>query len=724
MNRHPAPGATVRLPGLLPAAVALLMISTLLTARPVAADNHFRAVEAWNNYFDGNTDGVFVRWSEPVTPNAHGAVSGYTIHTTADCSDEAISTAEAGHWAPGRPAIRDLTMSNWSAIETGQTYHLRVAASTEQSSTTSATNQVECFPFVAELRAAITGRVTDAETGEGHPDATVIAYDADGVEAGRQRSVDTAPNPAQIGNYSIEGLAPGTYTVTAEAPGYVSQSQTVDAPAGQTLGVTFALERAVEEVHGTIAGRVTAASSDEPIAGATVSANGRSATTDADGTYQISALDPGEYTVTAAARNHLSASQDITVAAGETATADFSLQDVAMGRWESTGSLSVPRYDHTTTLLRNGRVLAAAGRSVPADGPVTLLSSAEVYRPQTGTWTATGDLNEARWSHTATRLPDGRVLVAGGFVAPYAAANAQPVTNSAEIYDPETGTWTRTGDLNVRRALHTATLLPDGTVLVAGGRTCDEAPPTACNFMFRSNAAEIFDPATGTWTQVGNLSERRHTTSAALLHDGTVLVPAGFSELGNSRTADIYDPATGTWRQTTGMINVGRARQGAMLLRDGRVLIAAGFGGADTAEIYDPATDAWTHTGTVAEARRFNFRYQVLPDGTAMIAGGTVPPAGPTNTTEIYDPATGQWHSGGDMPAVHGSSSSLSKTDEAILLGVPRSPNARSTACGPHCGKVLIVGNNPDGAVSLYTPVCPTRMPSPSQRSTCAAATP
>ncbi|HVL99607.1 MAG TPA: carboxypeptidase regulatory-like domain-containing protein [Egibacteraceae bacterium] len=735
MNAHAKSGAVPRpVRTLLASATALLMVSTLVAANPVSADNHFRALDAWNNYFiqagQGTTDGVFVRWSEPITPTTHGPVSGYTIHEASDCSGEAISTGQTGSWAPGRPAIRDLTMANWAAIQTGRTYHLRVAGATERASASSATNQAECFPFVAQLRAAITGRVTDAETGAGHPDATVVAYDGNGVEVGRQATVATAPQPATIGNYSIEGLAPGTYTVTASAPGYESQSRTVEAPAGQTLGVTFALRREVAPTHGTVAGRVTAASTGAAIAGATVSAHGRTATTDGDGAYTISALDPGEYTVTVAARNFLGASQTTTVEAGRTATVDFALQGVALGRWESTGPLSVPRYDHTTTLLNNGRVLAASGRRVVTGEPVQIVSSAEVYNPQKGTWTATGALNEARWSHTATRLRDGRVLAVGGFAAPYtltatgAGSNAQPVTSTAEIYDPDTGRWTRTGDLHTRRTLHTASLLPDGTVLVAGGRTCDQAPPAACNFTFRTNTAEIFDPSTGTWTVVGDLTERRHTTSAALLHDGTVIVPAGFSETGNSRTADIYDPATRTWRQTAGPLNVGRARQGAMLLHDGRVLVAAGFQGRDTSEIYDPATDAWTHTGTVADAGRFNFRFQVLPDGQALIAGGAVPGTGVDSSTEVYDPATGQWHSGGAMPAAHGSSSSLSKTDEAILLGVPRSGNAKSTACGPHCGKVLVAGNSTNGAVSLYTPVCPTRMPPPSQRTTCVAHTP
>lgn len=388
------------------------------------------------------------------------------------------------------------------------------------------------------------------------------------------------------------------------------------------------------------------------------------------------------------------------------------------GSWEATGSLSVPRYDHTTTLLTNGRVLAASGRRV-VGSDVSILESAEVYRPQSGEWTATGELNEGRWSHTATRLRDGRVLVAGGFADPYVpASNAQPVTDSAEIYDPGTGTWTLTGDLNVRRALHTATLLPDGTVLVAGGRTCTDAPPTACNFQHRTNTAEIYDPATGAWTSVAPMAEDRHTTSAALLPDGTVLVPAGFTSQGTSRTAEIYDPATRTWH-LTGSLDRGRARQGAMLLHDGRVVVAAGFQGGDTSEVYDPATGTWTPTGNVAVATRFNFRYQTLPDGKALIAGGQVPFVGLTTTAELYDPATGQWSSAGEMPQVHGSSGSLSKTDEAVLLGAPKADKAQSTACGPHCGKVLIAGNNPDGGASLYTPACPTRMPASSQRPHC-----
>jgi hypothetical protein len=130
------------------------------------------------------------------------------------------------------------------------------------------------------------------------------------------------------------------------------------------------------------------------------------------------------------------------------------------GFWERTDSLNVVRYDHSTTLLANGKVLAAAGRTLNVT-PVQNFTSAELYDPIAEEWTLTGSLSTARFSHTGTLLPDGRVLVAGGF-GPQPSTGNQPVLDSAEIYDPTTGTWTPTGSMNVRRALHVAQLLPDG----------------------------------------------------------------------------------------------------------------------------------------------------------------------------------------------------------------------------------------------------------------------
>jgi N-acetylneuraminic acid mutarotase len=376
------------------------------------------------------------------------------------------------------------------------------------------------------------------------------------------------------------------------------------------------------------------------------------------------------------------------------------------GVWELTGPLSAPRVDHTMTLLPNGRVLAAGGRS-QAPNPLVNFNTAEVFDPITEQWTPTGSMRDFRWSHTATLLPDGRVLVAGGFggTPVGSGANAQPVIDTAEIYDPATGQWTRTGNLNVRRALHTAERLPDGRVLVVGGRTCNQPPPATCNFMFVTNTAEIYDPATGQWTLAGSLSAPRHTTASVVLLDGRVLVPAGFQGTGvPSNGGDVYDPATGTWSPIA-RLNVARSRQGAMLLPDGRVFVAFGFQGGATAEIYNPATNAWTFAPPLAgSSGRFNFAYQTLPNGKVMIASGQIPATGLSRSTDIYNPATNHWEPGGSLNDVHASASSLSNSYEAVVLSAsPTSYVADPYVCGRNCGKVLVAGFNATGSSEMYT---------------------
>jgi hypothetical protein len=372
------------------------------------------------------------------------------------------------------------------------------------------------------------------------------------------------------------------------------------------------------------------------------------------------------------------------------------------GSWETTGSLNVPRLQPTSTLLADGRVLVAGGRNFAF---TDALESAEVYSPLTETFALTGSMTDGRWSHTATRLANGKVLVAGGFTDPATSANAQPVLSSAELYDPATGTWSPTGAMSTRRALHVAQLLPDGRVLVAGGRTCNGPPPLACNSTFTTNTAEIYNPATGTWTPAASMNNNRTTTSAVLLQNGTVLVPAGFP--GGQNSAETYNPATATWTPT-GNLNLNRARQGAMLLPDGTVLVAAGaIGGTPplTSETYDPATNTWTYAGNVAQPR-FNYFFAELPNGKVLIAGGAGPGANPSTTAEVYDFATRTWSSAGTLPAAFGSSSSNGNSTRIVVLtGTP-------AQCGDNCGKLLLVGDNPSGAAALYTPsssfVCTT----------------
>jgi WD40 repeat protein len=291
----------------------------------------------------------------------------------------------------------------------------------------------------------------------------------------------------------------------------------------------------------------------------------------------------------------------------------------------------ISRSLHTATLLPDERVLIAGGLDT-LSGPVQKnLSSAEVYQPGTGTFVSTGNLVWGRSGHTATLLPDGDVLIAGGFN-----------TSGAEIYHPPTGSFTETGSmLSKPRAEHTATLLTDGRVLVAGGAYYAPGPRYL-------DSARLYEPSTRTFTSTGNLGTPRAGHTATLLTDERVLI-TGDEQSGWG--AEIYTPATGTFT-STGRMAVERSGHTATLLPDGRVLVAGG--GPDTsAEIYTPATGTFTSTGRMAVGRR-NHTATLLTDGRVLVAGGTYFDR-ETSTNqyltgmEIYDPLSGTWSSAGDM---------------------------------------------------------------------------
>lgn len=190
------------------------------------------------------------------------------------------------------------------------------------------------------------------------------------------------------------------------------------------------------------------------------------------------------------------------------------LYDPVTGVWTVTGSLGTARGTHTATLLSSGKVLVAGGRPrfSGQDGNPRI-TTAELYDPDTGIWSPTGTLHTGRSDYTATLMPNGQVLAAAGF-------NDGGQISSAEIYNPATGLWTVTGNLSKMRGLHTATLLPGGKVLITGGLTFD--------FQYDSSgSAELYDPSTGTWTTTGGLVTRREGHTATLLPDGTVLIAAG-----------------------------------------------------------------------------------------------------------------------------------------------------------------------------------------------------
>ncbi|HEX7273427.1 MAG TPA: kelch repeat-containing protein [Casimicrobiaceae bacterium] len=263
-------------------------------------------------------------------------------------------------------------------------------------------------------------------------------------------------------------------------------------------------------------------------------------------------------------------------------------------------------------------------------------------------WVFTGSLNVPRYGHTATLLQDGRVLVVGG------TGSGNTTLDSAELYDPVAGTWSLTGSMHLPRTLHTATLLSDGRVLVAGGLTSPGSPP---NFG-STDAAEIYDPATGSWSLTGSMTTIRFWFSATRLLDGRVLVAggAGGSSNGNLQSAELYDPGTGTWA-TTGSLNVARYGHTMTLLQDGRVLVARGSDDGDlastlsSAESYDPVSGVWSVVDDSCCGSVFHTA-TLLPDGTALVAGGNTGGIGGDGVlafSERFDPATRTWSRTGDL---------------------------------------------------------------------------
>jgi ELWxxDGT repeat protein/VCBS repeat-containing protein len=311
--------------------------------------------------------------------------------------------------------------------------------------------------------------------------------------------------------------------------------------------------------------------------------------------------------------------------------------------WTPTGSLIVPRTGHTATLLPNGKVLVTGGHN--ASG---LLRTAEIYDPANGVWSVTGNLGSARSGHTATLLPSGRVLVAGGL-------GGSGALKSAEVYDPATGTWASTGALGVRRLGHTATLLGDGTVLVAGGG---------------SRRAELYNPSTGKWSPTGSMNVSRSLHSATLLPDGAVLAAGGLNGLKVLRSTEVYEPSTGKWR-ATGSLVAARTVHAATALLDGTVLVSGGVasnGAASAqAEIYDPAAGRWTATGRLGTARSFHAA-TLLPDGRVLVSGGYGSPLQLLDRAELFDPATGEWSPTANLAAARASHTATLLLDGRVLV--------------------------------------------------------
>jgi N-acetylneuraminic acid mutarotase len=251
----------------------------------------------------------------------------------------------------------------------------------------------------------------------------------------------------------------------------------------------------------------------------------------------------------------------------------------------------------------------------------------------------------ARSRHTATLLKDGRVLVAGG-------RNVQGSSlRSAELYDPGTETWQQTGNLTDARAWATATLLREGQVLVTGG-VSDDRINGAIN-----NSAEIYDPRTGAWTIVDHMANARYGHQAGLLSNGIVLVTGGAGQEGDciyKVATEIYDPQSNRWTNVAPMMTA-RGFHSTAQLADGRILVIGGLTLPATCnevtastEVYDLGSQSWTPTGNLKTARSYFRQAAVLVNGKVLIAGGRTE-SGPTATAELFDPAAMTWSMASNM---------------------------------------------------------------------------
>jgi hypothetical protein len=356
-----------------------------------------------------------------------------------------------------------------------------------------------------------------------------------------------------------------------------------------------------------------------------------------------------------------------------------------------TGHLAVGRQIQTATRLVDGRVLIAGGFNA---GDVAL-ASADLCDPTAGAFSQTGPLAVARGYDTATRLSDGRVLIAGG--NPHQWQFDGPFLASAELYDPKTGTFGPTGSLATARNLHTATLLADGRVLIAGGNDA-EAHSLA--------SAEIYDPKTGKFSPTGSLATARGFHTATLLSDGRVLIAGGTSVGWNGppflASAEIYDPKTGRFTATRPMA-VARGSHTATQLADGRVLITGGIDigthSLASAELYDPKTARFSATGSMAAARTF-FEATLLADGRVLMTGGD--PAGwgydgPfLASAEIYDSKTGTFAATGSMADTRTYHTATLLSDGRVLVTAgygDRGPLASAELFDPRSGAFSPTGS-------------------------------
>jgi len=350
-----------------------------------------------------------------------------------------------------------------------------------------------------------------------------------------------------------------------------------------------------------------------------------------------------------------------------TATSGSFIGTATISVTASTLALNSSRYEHSATLLNNGSVLIAGGVSCASAGSCVYLNSAELYNPGSGTITYTGSLAFAR-SAPAVLLGNGKVLIAGGYSCDTNGNCAS--LKSTEIYDPSSSSFSSAGNMTSDRYGHTMTLLASGKVLIVGGETCSSS--TSCSAL---NTADLYDPVAGTFTATGSLSAARFNASAAVLSSGQVLIAGGFNGSTYPAIAELYDPVAGSF-STTGSLNKPRANATANWLESsGNMILVAGGStcnspGCPTAAAEYYQNGSFYSLGNML-VPRFNQTATLLTNGQLFLAGGFDSCASSCvsdATSAIYNPQTYSFTTSQALTTGRSGHTATLLTDGSVLL--------------------------------------------------------
>lgn len=310
------------------------------------------------------------------------------------------------------------------------------------------------------------------------------------------------------------------------------------------------------------------------------------------------------------------------------------------------GDLNVGRYNHSSTLLNDGRVFVTGGTGNGRNA----LRSAELYDPENEVWEGTMNMSTERMRHTGTLLDSGKVLVVGGFsgnghghpsLIKHFNGTGNISLSSCEVFDPVNGSFSPAADLTTGRFWHRSVRLHDGRVLVMGGLNVSLGVLSSC---------EVFDPVSGEWTEAASLGRARVRFTATLLTNGSVLVTGGHNGMNKEpfTSCELYVPEKDRWFEVSPM-NKPRGYHAGILLKDGRVMVSGGFAGMgipdwSDSEVYDPTNDSWELSGEMSLPRHNHVLVGTVKGEVLVIGGSNCLTGGGHSGIEYFDPETGSWN--------------------------------------------------------------------------------